>query len=110
MSGSPSHPTTLSASPIQLHVGQLTRLPFHSGYATGDAPMGQQAFDDDFSESRYNYTLADEVPACEVEQSHAVPSALNSQPTSHSALCETGYSNETDIAKVWLASSRENKF
>jgi len=31
----PSHPTTLSSSPTQLLVGQLTRLPFHSGYATG---------------------------------------------------------------------------
>src|SRR6218665_3822506 len=31
---SPSHPITLSASPTQLLVGQLTRLPFHSGYAT----------------------------------------------------------------------------
>src|SRR6218665_974406 len=30
----PSHPTTISASPTQLLVGQLTRLPFHSGYAT----------------------------------------------------------------------------
>src|SRR6218665_2399933 len=30
----PSHPTTLNAS-SQLLVGQLTRLPFHSGYATG---------------------------------------------------------------------------
>src|SRR6218665_275929 len=29
-----SHPTTLSASPTQLLVGQWTRLPFHSGYAT----------------------------------------------------------------------------
>src|SRR6218665_175245 len=34
VSGSPSHPTTLSASPTQLLVGQLTRLPFHSCYAT----------------------------------------------------------------------------
>ena len=34
VSGSLSHPTTLSASPTQLLVGQLTRLPFHSGYAT----------------------------------------------------------------------------
>jgi len=34
VSGSPSHPTTLSASPTELLVGQLTRLPFHSGYAT----------------------------------------------------------------------------
>src|SRR6218665_3605611 len=34
VSGSPSHPTTLSASPTQLLVGQLTRLPFQSGYAT----------------------------------------------------------------------------
>ena len=31
----PSHPITLSASPTQLLVGQLTRLPFISGYATG---------------------------------------------------------------------------
>src|SRR6218665_568977 len=30
----PSHPTTLSASPTLLLFGQLTRLPFHSGYAT----------------------------------------------------------------------------
>src|SRR6218665_3499157 len=34
VSCSPSHPTTLSASPTPLLVGQLTRLPFHSGYAT----------------------------------------------------------------------------
>src|SRR6218665_171651 len=30
----PSHSTTLSAWPTQLLVGQLTRLPFRSGYAT----------------------------------------------------------------------------
>src|SRR6218665_1521911 len=34
VSGSPSHLTKLTASPAQLLVGQLTRLPFHSGYAT----------------------------------------------------------------------------
>src|SRR6218665_3554608 len=34
VSGSPFHKTTLSSSPTQLLVGQLTRLPFHSGYAT----------------------------------------------------------------------------
>jgi len=30
----PSHLIALSASPTQLLVGQMTRLPFHSGYAT----------------------------------------------------------------------------
>src|SRR6218665_1900702 len=34
MSGSPSQKITLSSSPTQLLVGKLTRLPFHSGYAT----------------------------------------------------------------------------
>src|SRR6218665_1367955 len=39
VSGSPSHPTMLSASPTQLLVGQLTRLPFHSGYATAQSAL-----------------------------------------------------------------------
>src|SRR6218665_1299235 len=41
----PSHPTTLSASPTQLLVGQLTRLPFRSGYATGGGGWDQQEQD-----------------------------------------------------------------
>jgi len=34
VSGFTSHPTMLRASPTQLLVGQLTRLPFYYGYAT----------------------------------------------------------------------------
>src|SRR6218665_378106 len=43
VSVSGSHPTTLSSSPTQLLVGQLTRLPFHSGYATEHRPNWLQS-------------------------------------------------------------------
>src|SRR6218665_501518 len=39
VSGSPPTQLRFSASPTQLLVGQLTRLPFHSGYATGFGPV-----------------------------------------------------------------------
>ena len=55
-------------------------------------------------------TLAHEVPAGVVEQLHVVPSALNLQPTSHSAMCMAGFSIETETDADWLVSSSKYKY